>query len=152
MKIERLEETLDLRRGNTKFYDLLEPDESFKNIPDEKEILKIGQDRLLYRRKEIQEKVDILRTCSGIVDIFYFGFFEYKTVDVAQNSRKYSRKQKSLAIKNILQNSIENLKKSQFKLSRISIMDIRYGKIWEQGITGGHGETGMSEFLFEENT
>ena len=85
---------------------------------------------LWYRRKQIQEKLNIIKNCSSIVNIWYFGFYEYKEV-----TEKKLTIPRSLDINYIILNTIENLKASNFKLARLSIMDIAYGKIWDHEIS-----------------
>ena len=90
--------------------------------------------------------------CSGTVDLFFFGFYEYRTVD----DDKCTSKPRSLAIKNIIQsrdprkNSILNLGNSHFKDLRLSIIDTRYGKIWQQNIARRTGIL-MSEKTVKEH-
>ena len=144
LKIERLRSLLKIAK--TKFHDLLDSNECFKTQTNEKNFdscfqsFKDAQITLEERREKIGAQLEIPTACSGIVDLLFFGYFEYKTVD----DPKYSTRQKSLAIKNLLQNIIKNLSRSAFKLSRISIMDMRHGGIWEQKFADGNGRTGMS--------
>ena len=96
LKVERLgaEDKID---ENKRFHDLLTPNECFKNVSSKD--LKNAQERLQKRREIIQAKLKVLEACSGIVDLFFFGFYEYKTLD----GDKYPSKPRSLAIKNIIQ-------------------------------------------------
>ena len=124
---------LDAKKHNSRIHDLLEPNESLKP--------KAGNKKIRLRREEIRAQLDVLRGCSGIVDIFFFGFFEYKRVE----DQKYTIKPRSLAIKYIIKKSIENLSTSQFKFSRISVIDIRHAKLWGQRLVRDkNGRTGMS--------
>ena len=144
LKIERLTSTLKIAK--TKFDDLLDSNECFKIQPNENncdscfQSIKDARIALEKRRKQIDAQLEIPKDYSGIVDLLFFGYFEYKTVD----DPKYSTKQKSLAIKNLVQNIIKNLSRSAFKLSRISIMDMRHRGIWEHKFTDRNGRTGMS--------
>ena len=150
LKVVRLDNRLGVGAGqqcggNSKLTDLLDQNECFKDISDRNESVKEVQNKLRQRRKVIKYKLKSLRACSGIVDIFFFGFFEYKK----GMTRRYKRadgRYPLLAIKNIIQKSVDNLKKSQFKLSRISIIDFRYGEIWDQ-TDSRNGNSGMGVFL-----
>ena len=102
LKVERLgaEDKID---ENKRFHDLLKPNECFKNVSSKD--LKNAQERLQKRREIIRAKLKFLGACSGIVDLFSFGFYEYKTVD----DDKYPSKPRSLAIKILYRAGIQAL-------------------------------------------
>ena len=117
------------------YHDLLKPDESFKYIPNSRQKGQPSNHRrkLQIRRYKMNEKIQVLQAAVGIVDIFFFGFYEYKRMESYITKFPYTKNvplripNRHIAIKHIIQSTIQHLNQSQFKLARLSIMDMKFG-------------------------